>query len=547
MQTEITTLGRVPIGARFNRASLAAIALVVFAVAALFAADARSQGLAYNSLKLIAGTLAIALPLGTLLGILIARTDLPFRRVTAALLGLLLIIPLYLIAAAWQSGFGLFGWYTLIFGRSLEQPWLTGWRGAIFVHAMAAIPWVALLVGLAARQVEAQLEEAALLDATAWQVFRHVTLPRIIPSLGLASLWIALLVATDMTVTDLYQVRTYAEEVYVDFAAPTDISAPPLGPWAGATVITALAAAAIVLCTSAAQYSARLLPKQIHEFQLNRWRWPMGLLVAFILATTLGVPLFNLIYKAGVIVEPTASGVVRSWSAAKMAHIVAESPLRFSKETGWSVLTALGAASAALLISLPLAWLARRGGLAAVPAVFVGAAALAVPAPLLAIGLIQLLNNPDLPWLGTIYHTIYAPMLAQTIRALPLTLFVAWLAFRTIGDEQFEAAALDGASSWTRFLRIAVPQRLPALAAAWVAAFIIAFNELPATLLLEAPGRMTLPIAVYQLMHGTGEDRLAGIALCMAAGYAAVGAAAVLTIRRLSRMSHFDAGHAKLS
>ena len=138
-------------------------------------------------------------------------------------------------------------------------------------------------------------------------------------------------------------------------------------------------------------------------------------------------------------------------------------------------------------------------------------------------------------------------MLAQTIRALPLTLFVVWLAFRTIGDEQFEAAALDGAGSWSRLVRIAVPQRAPALVAAWAAAFIVAFNELPATLLLEAPGRMTLPIAVYQSMHGTGEDRLAGIALCMTAGYAAVCAAAVLAIRWLSRMSHFDAGQAKLS
>ncbi|HZZ29409.1 MAG TPA: hypothetical protein VFE46_15535 [Pirellulales bacterium] len=33
-----------------------------------------------------------------------------------------------------------------------------------------------------------------------------------------------------------------------------------------------------------------------------------------------------------------------------------------------------------------------------------------------------------------------------------------------------------------------------------------------------------LPIAVYQLMHGSGKDRLAGIALFMVLGYAAVGA-----------------------
>jgi iron(III) transport system permease protein len=491
--------------------------------------------------------LAISLPLGTVLGILIARTDLPIRRLAAAMLGLLLIVPLYLIAAAWQSGFGLFGWYTLVFGGSLQQPWLIGWRGAIFVHALAATPWVALLVGLAARQVEPQLEEAALLDASPWRVFLHVTLQRIAPALGLASLWVSLLVATDMTVTDLYQVRTYAEEIYVDFAAPTDITAPELPPWIGAAVVAALAAAAIVVFTSAAHHSARLLPNRPHQFQLGWARWPAVAVVSVALLLLIGVPLFNLIYKAGVIVQPTAGGVVRSWSAAKGLHIVADSPGRFSKETGWSLAIAAAAATAALLVAVPLSWFARRGGVAAAPATLFAAAALAVPAPLLAIGLIHLLNNPDLPWLTWMYHTIAAPMLAQAIRALPLAMFLVWLGFRSIAEEQLEAAALDGAGRWARFYHIALPQRWQPICAAWIAAFLVAFNELPATLLLEAPGRMTLPIAVYQLMHGTGEDRLAGIALAMVLEYGIVAAAVLIVWRLLVRRSHFDPAAVELS
>ena len=128
---------------------------------------------------------------------------------------------------------------------------------------MAALPWVAAIIGLAARQVEPQLEEAALLDAPAWHVFWHVTLP-ITPAIGLAALWVALLVATDMTVTDLYQVRTYAEEVYTEFAAP-DISAPPLGPWAGAIIIGPCRRCDCPV-HQRRTYSARLLPKQTHEF-----------------------------------------------------------------------------------------------------------------------------------------------------------------------------------------------------------------------------------------------------------------------------------------
>jgi iron(III) transport system permease protein len=141
-----------------------ALSLCGIAALALAAIDTRSRFLAFNTLKLVAATLAFSLPLGCVLGLLIARTDLPMRRTAGVLLGLLIIVPLYLQAAAWQAGFGTFGWYSLAVEASLQTPWLAGWRGAIFVHAVAAIPWVAAIVGLAARQVEPQLEEAALLD-----------------------------------------------------------------------------------------------------------------------------------------------------------------------------------------------------------------------------------------------------------------------------------------------------------------------------------------------------------------------------------------------
>ncbi len=73
-------------------------------------------------------------------------------------------------------------------------------------------------------------------------------------------------------------------------------------------------------------------------------------------------------------------------------------------------------------------------------------------------------------------------------------------------------------------MRVALPQRWLALVAAWLAAFVVSFNELPTTQLLQPPGPMTLPVAIYQLMHGSGEDRLAGIVLFLVLAYAAVGA-----------------------
>ena len=209
--------------------------------------------------------------------------------------------------------------------------------------------------------------------------------------------------------------------------------------------------------------------------------------------------------------------------------MIATSPARYQKEFGLSVLTAAGAAVIALAASVPLAWLAKRGGLLAIPAVLLGAAALAIPAPLLGIGLIDLFNGP-IAALNWLYDTIAAPIIGQAIRALPLATFISWLAFRSIPREQLEAAALDGAGAWSRLWHVALQQRWPMLAAAWLAAFLVAFNELPTTLLLQPPGTMTLPVQVYQLMHGTGEDLLAGIVLFLLAAYAIAGASALVLL-----------------
>ncbi len=332
--------------------------LLAAALATLFFSDARSRSLAFNTLKLVIGTLAISLPVGSVIGLVIARTDLPLRRIFAAAFGLLLIVPLYLQAAAWQSGFGVFGWYTLLFGGSLESPWLNGWRGAIFVHAVAAVPWVAAIVGLASRQVEPQLEEAALLDATSWQVFRCVTLPRIWPSVGLSAIWVAILAATDMTVTDLYQVRTYAEEVYTDFAGAADPTAPQLGLVAGAAVVTArngsrhsaVHGSRAAVCSLASEKAGRVFA--------GRWRFPAAASMLLVIVMLLGVPIFSCLYKAGIEVTRGPEGVLRTWSLAKCFEIVAVSPVRFKMEFALSALIAL--ASASLRCSSQHRWLGWR-------------------------------------------------------------------------------------------------------------------------------------------------------------------------------------------
>src|SRR4029077_3752159 len=65
--------------------------------------------------------------------------------------------------------------------------------------------------------VEPELEESALLDFGPLWVMVRVTVRRAIGAIAAAALAVAVLTAGDMTVTDLLQVRTYAEEAYLQY------------------------------------------------------------------------------------------------------------------------------------------------------------------------------------------------------------------------------------------------------------------------------------------------------------------------------------------
>ncbi|MBN2023421.1 MAG: iron ABC transporter permease [Pirellulales bacterium] len=482
--------------------------------------DARTWSLLLNSLILAAGTCAVAVPAGAVLAWVLARTDAPLRRAGIVLVGAMLLVPLYLQAAAWQAGFGQQGWWTLRFGGPV---WLDGWRGAIWVHAMAAIPWVVLIVGAGLRLIEPELEEQAALDGSPWQVFTRVTLPGALPAVGVATLWTTIVAAGEMTVTDLFVVRTYAEEIYTQASLGAGPGELALGMLPGVLLVAALIVAGLVLC---ARLAANPRPPSVRRgwvFRLGRWRWPATAMVGLALLLLVGVPLGSLVYKAGVLVTQTETGRLRAFSLGKCVEIVAESPWRYRRELGWSMALGLIAATTATAAGVVLAWPARRGGLRAAPAGIVSAAALAVPGPLVGLGVIWLLNRPGWPMLIDLYdHSLLAPALALFVRALAPATLILWHAFRTLPRELLDAAALDGAGRLGRLARVAIPCRRAALGLAWLVALAVALGDLAASVLVVPPGVTTLSIRIFGLLHYGVEDQVAGICLAQIALFVAI-------------------------
>ncbi len=507
---------------------LVALAVIALLVAfALTGGEPRSRGLLLNTLILIAATLACSLPVGTVLALLLTRCDLPGRTFFAVVLGALLFLPLVVQTAAWMAGFGLQGWFTMIYGGG---PWLEHWSGAIWVHSVAAIPWVTLIVGVSLRVVEPEIEEAALLDASQTEVFLRITAPRALGGVATAGLLVAVMIAGEITVTDVFLVRTYAEELFTQLAAQDDSDSVPLGLLPGVVLVTSL----VLLATAA---GSQLVPSttpstaKLRTLELRQWRVPAVILVAGLMLLLVGVPIANLMYKAGVMVVQVGDERHRSWSAGKFLQITLDGPWRYRRELAESLWIASLAATFATWVAVELTWKAIRGRVNMWLVLVPMAVAFAIPGPVLGMAIIWLLNRPGVPPLVFLYdHTVVPPLLAQLIRALPVATFVMWHALRSVPTATMEAAEAEGAPDGVLLWKIVIPQRLAALAATWLVSFAVALAELPGSFLTVPPDVMTLPLRVFNLIHYGVEDYVAGILLGLLVVYAAL---SVLVLRLL--------------
>jgi len=222
-----------------------------------------------------------------------------------------------------------------------------------------------------------------------------------------------------------------------------------------------------------------------------------------------------------------------------MLAIVGSAPWRYRRELGWSLSIAALAATAAVALATLLGWFSQRGAwlsgkrllehresprTAVRGATFALAAfCLAVPGPLVGLGLIAALNRPEVPALAWLYNrSILAPWLALSIRALPLAVLVMWHALRTVPREMLEAAAVDGAGSLGRLVMVALRNRLAALGLAWVVAMAVALGDLAAGVMVLPPGVDTLSRRIFGLLHSGQEAEVAGICLALVLLFGAV-------------------------
>ena len=289
---------------------------------------------------------------------MLLRSDLPGRRTGVSIIVVLLFLPLYLQASAWQAGFGQEGWYSHRRQRRTVAHRME--RGRLGSHLGGhSLGGFVCRSGAADRRARTGRAGPARWNPLAGIPPGHVA--GMLAGLG----------SGGSLGSDVNGRRNDGHQHFLRCGpTPRRFSAklPSTTRRAGAMTallpgilgtLVLLGLGMFVLrpagpARAAAEFEAE------PSFRPGRWRWPLALGVLAAMLLLAGVPLGNLVYKAGVLVVQTDVGRVRTWSAGKCLRIILLAPWQCRRECQWSLVIGSLAATAAVVAAIPLAWLARK-------------------------------------------------------------------------------------------------------------------------------------------------------------------------------------------
>lgn len=486
--------------------------------------------LAWNTLVVSGVTAAVTLLISLPLAILLARTNLPKKRLIVAVLLLAAATPLYVTST---------GWIHLVTLSRLIADWsvrnttstpLSATARQLFscgaIMGIAFSPFGTLLLSAGFLAVPRDEEESALLHGSVGQVFRYVTLPLAGWSVGgtllLATLW----AAGEITVVDALWTRTYSEEIFQSFH---------LNWSAGRAMLTALPMVIVSLLGSAylsrfvRRWTATPLERLVESARVYPLKkrgesgriWQVALITIFLggLFFLYLYPLFDLQRLGFAYRQPTNTAAIISPATTQVFAESTEAPPLWRQATdalgigGTSFVLALLGASLALFLALPLAWFLRTSKRVRLRKIIWGSVLflLATPTTIQGMALLNFWNNGfwSQEWLHGVgvqvprllADTPLIIILLYCSRSLPLTTLILWSAFRQIPEVLIDTARIEGADTLALLRRVALPLARRGMVAAGLLAYILSLSEVGGAIVVQIPGVELFSIRFATQIH----------------------------------------------
>jgi iron(III) transport system permease protein len=468
---------------------------------------------------------------------ILARTNVPGRRVFEQLMGVPYYLTPLLGALAWsmlgspESGFINQVWRAL--GGSdhlidINTPYGIAWVMALFEGSVAFVMIAAVM-----KSMDPSLEEASqVIGASRLRTMLRVTLPLVVPGvLGagifvfaemLGSFAVALVLGTPnryyVITTAIYQlIQQYPPRIQLAAAMGTSLFA--------VMFLMLFVYRRIVTRGSYVTITGKAFRPRAAD--VGRLRYVLfGVCVLYLMVAVV-LPIATLLYASVqkiAVAFPAADNFTLDNFRAAASMNAAGSALTNS------LLLAFATATIGIFLMGLLAWLIYRSRLPGSGLIeYVVMFPQAVPRLVFAFGMMWAWLVFPIPIYGTIwllliaYLTVFLPLGVRTIAGVLLQI-----------DKSLEECAQMCGAAWTFRLRtITVPLLAPGLIAAWLLLFIASMRELGASILLMGPHSKVITPAIVESWFGTASELTATLALIQTGVVAAAMIVLVMVTRRL--------------
>jgi iron(III) transport system permease protein len=442
----------------------------------------RVPELLLNTVSLASVVALLTLMLGVWTAWMVTRFEFPGRRLWEIALVLPLAMPTYVLAYVYN--------YLLGFGGPMEQLWqlVAGPQARIFspqsfwgvtlVMTLDTFPFVYLLTRSALLSFNVSFEEVArTCGASPLRTMFSVTLPLLRPSIVAGVALVVLYVVSDFGAVSLLRYQTLTYAVFQQMTGRSDNQA--------ASILSIL----LVVLALLFLLTERWFRRKSRFYQTTgRYRAPQRIQCGWLHIGLLTACLASVVGLAFGI--PTSLLVM--WSLSQEAQAILDT--RFFGFVWNSALLSSLAATAAVLVGLPLAYLASRKptwlNLGCLQAAYAG---YVLPGPVAALAVLVLF----LKIMPFFYGTVLVLIIAYVLHFLPAGLQSLEPSVQQITPNLEEVARTLGLGVRETWRRVTLPLIRNGIIVAWVLIFLQTMKELPATLLLRPVGFDTLAIRVW--------------------------------------------------
>jgi iron(III) transport system permease protein len=465
---------------------------------------------------------AVAAPMGWL----VARTDLPGKRLLRILILASFVTPPFLGAFAWVllggPNAGLINqWYYALFGLKAfeDAPLLNIFSagGMVFVMMLYTFPYVFTFVANGLDLVPGELEEAsAILGVPAWRTALDVTLPLVTPAL-LAGYLVAFLQSMTLFGTPAILalpagIDTMTTKIWSLFQFPPrlGLAAAVSLPLLAITVVLLKAQSTIMGRRGYAVIGGKATATRL--LRLGAWKLPALALFAFVLGCSIVLPYGVLLRTAFVKNWSGPMGfenlTLENWRFVFLEFSQTRLALQNTFELG------LAAATVGTVLVTVVAYLSvRRAVWGHRLLSFLATAPVAIPGIVLAVGLFLSYTHPPL----VLYGTLAIIFLAYVTKELPVGYQQIGAALKAVHPELEDASRIFGATRMRALVDITAPLIRSGVVTTWILIFIGSIRELSATILLFTARTKTVSVTMFDLRESNDWGPIAVLSITMLA------------------------------